>query len=75
MTFDEEYPDAPMGFEKPGMHVKLLEEPKPCFWCGTLTQWVDLGYEAPLCSRRCDAEAAADAARRSVPRANASENE
>lgn len=72
LTFDEEYPDAPMGCEKRGGYVKLLEEPKPCFMCGTLTQWVDLCYEAPLCSVKCDREAAEDAARLSR---GSSENE
>jgi len=63
MTLDEQFPDAEMGCEKQGGYVKLLVEPKPCFMCGTLTQWVDLGYEAPLCSVECDRQAAEDAAK------------
>lgn len=62
-TFDERFPGAPMGCEKRGGYVKLLAEPKPCFVCGTPTQWVDLCYEAPLCSVECDLKAAKDAAK------------
>lgn len=54
-----------MGCEKRGGYVKLCEKPKPCFMCGTLTQWVDLGYEAPLCSEACDKVAREDMSRRS----------
>jgi len=66
-TFDEMYPDAMLGCEKRGGYVKLLEEPKPCFMCGTPTQWVDLGYEGPLCSVGCDQAAAEHAASLAYP--------
>ena len=63
MTFDEQYPDAEMDCEKRrcGGIVKLLEPPKKCFWCGQLTQWVDLGFEAAMCSAQCNDEACLDA--------------
>jgi len=66
MRFDEEYPDAEMGCEKLGGYVKLSEKPRPCFMCGFPTQWVDLGYEAPLCSPECDKVAREDAAVRTL---------
>jgi endogenous inhibitor of DNA gyrase (YacG/DUF329 family) len=33
--------------------VRLLEEKSACWHCGDLTQWVDLDFEAPLCSEEC----------------------
>lgn len=67
VTFDKEYASAPLGCEKQrcGGIVKLLAPPKKCFMCGTLTQWVDLGYEAALCSAMCDWVARLDMSRRS----------
>jgi len=64
VTLDEQFPDAPMGCEKYGCFVKLFAEPKPCFWCGTPTQWAEINYEGPLCSLRCDSEITADILRR-----------
>lgn len=63
VTLDEDYPNAPMGCEKYGCFVKLLEEPKPCFWCGTPTRWVEINYGGPLCSLECDREIGEDVAK------------
>lgn len=64
MRFDEEFPDALIGCEKSNSYVKMAGDARPCFMCGTLTHWVDLGYEAPLCSPECDQAAREDAAAR-----------
>lgn len=62
-TFDAMYPAAPLGCEKNRNYVKLLKEPAPCFWCGTLTQWVEINYQGPLCSPRCEDEIGMDVQR------------
>jgi len=64
VRFDDEYPDVLVDYELPGGYVKMAGEPRPCFMCGFPTCWVDLGYEAPLCSPECDKAAREDAAAR-----------
>jgi len=64
VRLDDAYPNALVGTELPGGYVKMAGDARPCFMCGTLTHWVDLGYEAPLCSPECDEAARKDAAAR-----------
>lgn len=61
MTFDEQYPDADTWFQ-PGDPdhevIKVPGEPKPCWQCGirtgTLTRFVELNFEARVCSESCN---------------------
>jgi hypothetical protein len=57
MTFDEQYPDAPDGFQPPPQPdddgvMKIIESGE-CWNCGTVTAYVDLDFEARLCSEEC----------------------
>lgn len=57
LSFDVMYPDAPlwyqprMGTDDDG--VMKCETVRPCWNCETPTAYVDLCFEAHLCSERC----------------------
>lgn len=57
LTFDEIYPDAPLWFQPPKREeddgVMKGPECRECWNCGTLTYYVDLNFEAHLCSEGC----------------------
>ena len=53
MKFEDKYPDCPMDGEPFQSMVRLLVDKMPCWHCGDLTEWVDLDFEAPLCSEEC----------------------
>ena len=63
-----------MRWERKYPHVKLDEETEhglwhspvisKCFMCDSRTSWVDLCFEAPLCSEECEKEAYNDIAKR-----------
>jgi len=56
MTFDERYPDAELWFQ-PGddmNEVMKCPEAKPCWQCGTPTRFVELNFEAHVCSEACN---------------------
>lgn len=59
LTFDETYPDAPLWFQPPvpagadDDGVMKCERVMPCWNCGKPTAYVDLGFEAHLCSEQC----------------------
>jgi hypothetical protein len=57
MKFDALYPDASPGdemvFEGSGV-LKCLGTGSPCWHCRELTTWVDINFEAYLCSEECE---------------------
>ena len=59
MKFDELYPNQPMTLDAPdivfeGSAIWKYGEPQPCWHCGELTSWIDISFEAPLCSEECE---------------------
>lgn len=54
-TFDELYPDAAEGDQStdPDFEVIRLEVERPCWHCNHATRWVELNFEAHLCSTEC----------------------
>jgi endogenous inhibitor of DNA gyrase (YacG/DUF329 family) len=53
MKFEEEFPNCPIGGEPFQSMVRLLVDKAPCWHCGDLTEWVDIDFEVPICSREC----------------------
>lgn len=53
MKFSEKYPNMrPIVDEAPNGIIRAHEK-QPCWNCGELTEYVDINYEAPLCSEEC----------------------
>lgn len=53
MRFSEKYQQAETGFQPEGENVFLGSCEEPCMHCGHPTPWVDLCFEAHLCSEEC----------------------
>lgn len=55
MLFDDRHPGVAVTFqcEDPDFEVVKLEAKNPCWHCGRPTQWVELNFEAHLCSEEC----------------------
>lgn len=53
-SFDTDHPNAPVGFQPPHSDnddgATKIDTLQPCWNCGTPTAYVDLGFEAHLCS-------------------------
>jgi len=59
MKFDDLYPNQPMELGTPdiqfeGSSVWKYGEPQPCWHCEELTSWIDISFEAHLCSQECE---------------------
>lgn len=56
MKFDEKYPDAIVTEEFLFEGSAIFKAPTayPCWHCGELTAWVDINFEANLCSEECE---------------------
>lgn len=59
MKFDLLYPNQPMTLDQhdiefEGSSIWKYGEPNPCWNCGELTSWIDLNFEAYLCSEECE---------------------
>lgn len=58
MKFDELYPDSKPDLRKSynyqGSDLFKYGELKPCCNCGELTDWIDMSFEANLCSEECE---------------------
>jgi len=57
--FDELYPDQPtdLGQEDilfEGSALFKYGDPLPCWHCGDETEWIDISFEAHLCSEECE---------------------
>jgi hypothetical protein len=60
MNFDDLYPniipslgpESEISFE--GSHLFKYGESKPCWNCGNLTNWIDILFEAQICSEECE---------------------
>jgi hypothetical protein len=57
MTFDEMFPDVPEFFEAPPPLrcevIKCRTVEAPCWMCQKPTKWVEVNFEAHLCSPEC----------------------
>lgn len=57
LTFDELYPDAEEDFQPESSHLVFKSGvTNPCWRCKRPTQWVELSFEAHMCSPACDDE-------------------
>ena len=59
MKFDALYPHQPTNVtqrevEFEGSSLFKYGEPRPCWNCGEPTSWIDIIFEAPLCSEECE---------------------
>ena len=53
MKFSEKYPNMrPIVDEAPNGIIRGYEK-KPCWNCGELTEYIDIDFEAHLCSEEC----------------------
>ena len=59
MKFEAKYPDVPHGWQTPkgssdtGMFVCRTSPGGRCWHCDEITPWIDMGFEANLCSEEC----------------------
>ena len=58
-TFTTLYPQAPHHTEIQFEGSALIkaddtDEPYSCFVCGALTHWIDINFEAAICSEECE---------------------
>lgn len=54
-TFDEQYPDGKIGYCILYNGSELIWcETGACWHCGKSTHWVDINFEAYLCSPSCE---------------------
>ena len=63
LTFDELYPDAEDNFQPEKSSHLVFKAPgpaEPCWRCKKPTKWIELSFEARMCSPACDDEAWAD---------------
>ena len=63
MRFEDKYPGAPIDHDTPD-HRYRSGVIGTCFMCGQRTAWVDICFEAHLCSEECDRAALEDMCRR-----------
>ena len=61
MKFDNLYPNQPTNIEQKGIEFEGSDlfkygESQPCWNCGELTSWIDINFEAHLCSEECERE-------------------
>jgi hypothetical protein len=56
VTFDEQYPDVPAGFQTGDPWNEVFKSPsvQDCWNCGRKTMWVELNFEAHICSEQCN---------------------
>lgn len=54
MKYSEKYPNAKDNDEYPHCIVFFGTEPRPCWYCGTVTHFVELNFETHLCSEECN---------------------
>ena len=56
MTFEEMYPDAVKWDQpaEPQHMVMKVETAEPCWHCQKPTTWIEINFEAFLCSPECD---------------------
>ncbi len=56
MKYDDRFPDT-ARLESPEDAPGVMQggEETPCWHCGQPTTWLDLCFEAPICSEECDA--------------------
>lgn len=56
MTFDEQFPDAEVWFQPNDPYNEVAKGPtaRPCWRCGTETQFIELNFEAHVCSEACN---------------------
>lgn len=54
MRFEEKYPNA-QHLEEPESLILCCKgsPPSKCWHCGTMTVFVEISFEAPLCSEEC----------------------
>jgi endogenous inhibitor of DNA gyrase (YacG/DUF329 family) len=64
MKWERKYPEIQMDEEVPDRCLWRSGVISKCFMCGKRTAWVDLCFEAPLCSEECEKAAFEDIARR-----------
>ena len=56
MKFSEKYPNMrPIVDEAPNGIIRVHEK-QPCWNCGELTEYIDINFEAYLCSEECQAQ-------------------
>ncbi len=56
MKFSEKYPNMkPIVDEAPNSIIRGYKK-KPCWNCGELTEYIDINFEAHLCSEECQAQ-------------------
>ncbi len=69
MNFFKKYPDAKPRIEggeeyegcmvlipRKNKDIEVGDEYQPCSWCGDYTRWLEINYEAFVCSEECLAE-------------------
>ena len=56
MKFSEKYPNMrPIVDEAPNGIIRGYDK-QPCWNCGALTEYIDINFEAPICSEECQAQ-------------------
>jgi len=53
MKFDKKYPNAEYLKQCGSMLKGKEDNPQPCWNCKELTTWVDMDFQAYLCSEEC----------------------
>ena len=53
MKFDQKFPDADEGFEPKDLLVFKSSKEQPCAMCKENTSWINLCFEANVCSEEC----------------------
>ena len=56
MNFDKKYPDAKSTDSDYLEGIIKINNAKPCLNCGTLARWIDIDFQAYLCSEECQQE-------------------
>jgi hypothetical protein len=54
ITFEELYPDRLTDIEYEGSTLMRSKNQGLCFHCNRLTYWIDLLFEAYVCSPNCE---------------------
>ena len=56
MKFSEKYPNMrPIVDEAPNGIIRGYNK-QPCWNCGELTEYIDIDFEAPICSEECQSQ-------------------